>query len=67
MDTLSSNQFVSLNDPEFYLAREQQARALAAKAKEASIRAIHLKMAEEYAAKINRKTGERPTLSFVQG
>ena len=37
------------NDPAFYELREKQERDLAAKAIDPSIRAIHAKMADDYA------------------
>lgn len=42
------------NDPEYYAARERQARELAAAATDPQIKRIHLDMAERYA---KMKTG----------
>jgi len=54
-----------MNGDEFYIRREQQARALAASADKSEVRAIHLKMAEEYAAKARVRPSERPRLGIV--
>lgn len=67
MSTLTAPAFNTLNNPEFYARRAEQARELAANAKEASVRAIHLKMAEEYAAKVDGTSTERSALGIVRG
>ncbi len=55
-----------LNQPAYYLRREQQERRLAAKANADAIRRIHEELAEQYAAlAVSADAPPRPTLRVV--
>ena len=57
-----------LNQPDYYLRREQQERRLAAKANADAIRRIHVELAEQYAAlATTARVPSRPTLRVVTG